>query len=317
MKKLKFNSTLNHKQSDYKPYEVEVEKVITLYGRQFEEMKEFVLNDNPWIKEYSDLMYIDSNDVAHCLLFIDNETGDGILVEAEGCGYARKSQFIPNARALLESNELTEAESRLHDSLKEIAGKIAELAHCGEKYFVFEDLMERVDIDVNDIMRDAVTAMLREREDIKMAENTFIADSCQPDIKVESLPVQKLTFYCPLHIVKQCDESDFDFDEEIIEDFEHIPSKYATCCIDEINDFIRDYAEPNEEHRGLMVYYDDNLVVAEKVFYAFPSVKEVNGELVGVFECKVAGSLTDSELNELREYLTGQASDGNVGLRLM
>ena len=317
MKKLKFNSTLNHKQSDYKPYEVEVEKVITLYGRQFEEMKEFVLNDNPWIKEYSDLMYIDSNDVAHCLLFIDNETGDGILVEAEGCGYARKSQFIPNARALLESNELTEAESRLHDSLKEIAGKIAELAHCGEKYFVFEDLMERVDIDVNDIMRDAVTAMLREREDIKMAENTFIADSCQPDIKVESLPVQKLTFYCPLHIVKQCDESDFDFDEEIIEDFEHIPSKYATCCADEINNFIRDYAEPNEEHRGLMVYYDDNPVVAEKVFSAFPSVKEVNGELVGVFECKVAGSLTDSELNELREYLTGQASDGNVGLRLM
>ncbi len=310
MKKLKFNSTLNHKQSDYKPYEVEVEKVITLYGRQFDEMKEFVLNDNPWIKEYSDLMYIDSNDVAHCLLFIDNETGDGILVEAEGCGYARKSQFIPNARALLESNELTAAESRLHDSLKKIADKIAELAHCGEKYFVFEDLMERVDLDVNDIMRDAVTAMLREREDIKMAENTFIADSCQPDIKVEALPVQKLTFYCPLHIVKQCDESDFDFDEEIIEDFEHIPSKYATCCIDEINNFIRDYAEPNEEHRGLMVYYDDNPVVAEKVFSAFPSVKEINGELVGVFECKVAGSLTDSELNELREYLTGQASDG-------
>ena len=128
MKKLKFNSTLNHKQSDYKPYEVEVEKVITLYGRQFDEMKEFVLNDNPWIKEYSDLMYIDSNDVAHCLLFIDNETGDGILVEAEGCGYARKSQFIPNARALLESNELTAAEIKLHERLKDIADKIAELA---------------------------------------------------------------------------------------------------------------------------------------------------------------------------------------------
>lgn len=310
MKKLKFNSTLNHKQSDYKPYEVEVEKVITLYGRQFEEMKNHTLNDNPWIDENRDIMYIDDNHTAHCLLFIDNETGDGILVEAEGCGYARKSQFIPNARALLESNELTAAEIKLHERLKDIAGKIAELAHCGEKYFVFEDLMERVDLDVNDIMRDAVTAMLRKREDIKMAENTFIADSCQPDIKVEALPVQKLTFYCPLHIVKQCDESDFDFDEEIIEDFEHIPSKYATSCIDEINDFIRDYAEPNEEHRGLMVYYDDNPVVAEKVFSAFPSVKEINGELVGVFECKVAGSLTDSELNELREYLTGQASDG-------
>ena len=28
MKKLKFNSTINHKQSDYQTYEVEIEKVV-------------------------------------------------------------------------------------------------------------------------------------------------------------------------------------------------------------------------------------------------------------------------------------------------
>lgn len=37
MKKLKFNSTLNHKQSDYKTREIIVEKVITLYGKGFSE----------------------------------------------------------------------------------------------------------------------------------------------------------------------------------------------------------------------------------------------------------------------------------------
>ena len=47
MKKLKLNSTLNHKQSNYKTYEVEVEKVITLYGRSFEKLKNHTLNDNP------------------------------------------------------------------------------------------------------------------------------------------------------------------------------------------------------------------------------------------------------------------------------
>ena len=31
---------------------------------------------------------------------------------------------------------------------------------------------------------------------------------------------------------------------------------------------------------------------------------------MGVFECKVVDSLTDNELNELRDYLTGQCSDG-------
>ena len=39
MKKLKFNSTLDHKQSDYKTREIIVEKVITLYGKSFSELK--------------------------------------------------------------------------------------------------------------------------------------------------------------------------------------------------------------------------------------------------------------------------------------
>lgn len=135
MKKLKLNSTLIHKATDFRPHEVSVEKVITLYGREFEQLKNHPLRDNAYIAEYCDLMYIDSNDVAHCLLFLDYDTGDGIIAEAEGSGYARKSQFIPSARALLESNELTAAELRLHDSLKEIADKIAELAHCGKTNF--------------------------------------------------------------------------------------------------------------------------------------------------------------------------------------
>jgi hypothetical protein len=166
MKKLKFNSTLNHKVNSYKTYEISVEKVITLYGNSFNRLKNDVLNDNPYIAENRDLMYIDSDDVAHCMLFVDYDTGDGILVESEGSEYARKSQFIPNARALLESNELTAAETRLHSSLRKIADKIAELAHCGETSFTFDELLEESDLDVKSVLRDSVTAMIREREDI-------------------------------------------------------------------------------------------------------------------------------------------------------
>lgn len=56
LKKLTFNSTLNHKQSDYSTYEIEVEKVITLYGKQFDDLKNHTLSDNPWIDENRDLM---------------------------------------------------------------------------------------------------------------------------------------------------------------------------------------------------------------------------------------------------------------------
>lgn len=57
MKKLHFNSTLNHKASDYKPCEICVERVVTLYGRSFEELKNHLMHDDPYIVAYRDLMY--------------------------------------------------------------------------------------------------------------------------------------------------------------------------------------------------------------------------------------------------------------------
>ncbi len=60
MKKLHFNSTLNHKASDYKPYEICVERIITLYGKSFEQLKANPMRDNPYITEYCDLMYMDA-----------------------------------------------------------------------------------------------------------------------------------------------------------------------------------------------------------------------------------------------------------------
>ncbi len=304
MKKLKLNSTLNHKQIDYKTREVIVEKVVTLYGRDFSELKDHTMRDNPYIAANRDLMYIDSDDVAHCLLLVDCDSGDGLLVESEGCGYARKSQFISNARALIENNELTTSERKLHNELKRISDKIAELAHCGEKSFDFEELLDKSNVDLKSLLRESVVEMLNNREDIQMAQGQSIDVDFQPDITVEAKPTQELTF------VKEYDESEYDYDEEVMDEQEEIPSRYAVDCADEINKFIQDYSEPKEEHRGLMVYFDNNPAVSEKVFSAIPSVREIDGELMGVFECQITDELTDNELEDLREYLTGQCSDG-------
>lgn len=196
MKKLKLNSTLNHKAADYKTHEIIVEKVATVYGRSFSELKDHTMRDNPYIAENRDLMYVDSNDVAHCLLFVDYESGDGLLVESEGADYARKSQFIPNARALVENNELTASEQKLHNELKQISDKIAERAHCGETRFNFDELLEESDIDLKSLLRDSVVTMLQEREDIQMAESQSIDIDFQPDITVEVKPTQEMTYLC-------------------------------------------------------------------------------------------------------------------------
>ena len=65
-----------------------------------------------------------------------------------------------------------------------------------------------------------------------------------------------------------------------------------------------------EEPRGLMHYFDRSPAVAAKVMSAHPKVEIVDGELYGVLECKIAEALTEHDIEVLKEYWTGQMSDG-------
>ena len=112
MKKITFNAPLNHKAYSYEPMQIEVEKIIPLYGKRFEQMRDHPLEDAPEIIEKNELMYMEGN-TAHCILFLDANGSDGILVEAEGSDYARKSEFISNARAIIEANDINETQKWL------------------------------------------------------------------------------------------------------------------------------------------------------------------------------------------------------------
>ena len=79
MKKLKFNSTLNHKQNEYRPCEISVEKVVELGKNYFESLIKTGLRDDKLVSKYKELMYMEGS-TAHCVLFVNSDTGDGLLV---------------------------------------------------------------------------------------------------------------------------------------------------------------------------------------------------------------------------------------------
>ena len=67
---------------------------------------------------------------------------------------------------------------------------------------------------------------------------------------------------------------------------------------------------PEEKERGIMHWYHENDTVADKVRSVVFDLDAREGRLWGVAECQVQGELTDEELNTLKEYVSGQASDG-------
>ncbi len=65
-----------------------------------------------------------------------------------------------------------------------------------------------------------------------------------------------------------------------------------------------------ESERGLMEYYHEKDGVNQKVKSLFFTVEQVENRLMGVAECRVQGDLTALELELLKDYAAGQASDG-------
>lgn len=292
--KLTINTTLLRKEPCYEPKPCIVERVVEMSAGAFAKLISKPLDDHYLIKKNSDLMYKD-NEFYHCILAVDKLNGDGLLIEAEGSGYARYSQYIPHAMDIVTHHDMTPAQKAFQEAIKEIAHDL--LAESGEKTEVNYSLDELLlNAGFRRIIKDSVCDAFKAMPEVGSVE---IRDGDLHAVKKELVETRLI---CPLSIVMEPD----DYETDMID----TPSDQLMYCDEEINKKIREsMCDEDEEQRGFMAYSDDEHL-RHKVFSVFPSVETIGNDLYGVVTVMSYGELNKTALEELSDEITGQLSDG-------
>lgn len=77
-----------------------VERALMIPPSEFNYMCKHLSEEYRYIEDNLDSMYCDEDDTIHCLLLINEDTSDGLLINSEGSNYARHYAIIPNAKTL-------------------------------------------------------------------------------------------------------------------------------------------------------------------------------------------------------------------------
>lgn len=119
-------------------------------------------------------------------------------------------------------------------------------------------------------------------------------------------PLQTLKLYMPLTVTTYERNQWGDLEDDPVELCSHDILKHQDNILAAmLRERVRDEVE-----RGLMKYYHGEDSVNDKVQSLVFTAEKVGCELMGVAECRVRGELTQEELELLKEYASGQASDG-------
>lgn len=291
--KLVLNTNLLRKEPCFEPKPCIVEKVIEMSHNAFDRLISKPLENSYLIQQYSDLMCY-SEDAYHCILAIDKECGDGLLIESEGCNYARYAQYIPHAKDIVQAHEQIMAMSELKSHIENCVSDWLEQSKNDTEFCISTgDFLNNPEIE--NILTKYAAEVMASRPEIA-------ASSCGNGfIEVTKNDLVETKLYCPLSILAEPQDDNSDMEE--------MPSQCFIDYEDEINERIMRSLDFEEKERGLITWTDD-VHLGQKIYSALPSVESRNGDLYGVVTLKSYGELDKAELIGITDEMTGQLSDG-------
>ena len=106
---MRINAVLNRKDNLIHTTPCRISEVVTLPYRDFQLFKNNLMVEHTFIRERSEMMGVNGAGEWECVLVIGEGQNDGILVHSSGYGYARYSSYVPNAKDIIQAEELRES----------------------------------------------------------------------------------------------------------------------------------------------------------------------------------------------------------------
>ena len=242
---------------------------------------------------------------------------------AYGCGEPLGGAFKPQEGSEENFLFLPMAESRLCRELERsgvIDPKNFELCYIDQA--PMEEIASSLSLEKEDIfMLNRLAAALEDIPPAEMEKLKAAIYLTEPDTSEKFLALMKkveqlddalrplstgpstLRLYMPL--TAEFTEDGFNYEEP-----EHLEGRELYQYEEQIAKALEGYRMPEEAERGIMHWYHEEDSVDEKVRSVVFRLEERDFQLWGVAECQLLRGLTTKEMDTLKQYITGQASDG-------
>lgn len=99
---MKTKAMFLHKLPEMKTLDCEIEKIVPLSPSEYAKFYQQLLGDYDFITDNNELMGM-KDGTAYCILVMNEELDEGILVNSGGSGFARNVSFFPNVSAYLQA----------------------------------------------------------------------------------------------------------------------------------------------------------------------------------------------------------------------
>ena len=242
---------------------------------------------------------------------------------AYGCGEPLVVAFKPQEGSEENFLFLPMAESRLCRELERsgvIDPKNFELCYIDQA--PMEEIISSLSLEKEDIfMLNRLAAALEDIPPAEMEKLKAAVYLTEPDTSEKFLALMKkveqlddalrplstgpstLRLYMPL--TAEFTEDGYDYEEP-----EHLEGRELYQYEEQIAKALEGYRMPEEAERGIMHWYHEEDSVNEKVRSVVFRLEKRDFQLWGVAECRLLRGLTTKEMDTLKQYITGQASDG-------